>query len=409
MRVLFARMPGDTRHRYHGALPHVAALPRSAEASDRALKENYGLTMNKGNMFIGDAMPRLLAVDRRRSCFGTLEYMHLQFGRELGAVLRANFDLLVLSMANMIRPNQSHEAVVEALEQTDLPFVALGAGMQVAMPEQRDALSPSTRRLLEIFNERAVIFGVRGETTCGWLHAVGLDRAVPLGCPSLYVYPANVLATRAVADTAEAHYATAGYLEKPSRRAAALGAFFQGSRADYVFQEEIFHKSSSVVLPDGFYNDATGECDAATAGRLLAAIHGAAPPFARYWYFQDVEGWRQLYAHRTAYVGDRFHAGVGALQAGTAALIAHRDLRVRELAAFFGIPHVAVEELGSTPRAEVIGKHLSGEAMARFHARYAGRVLDFLALARRAGLKLAYDPAVLARVQSAAPAIASVA
>jgi hypothetical protein len=402
MRVLFARMPGDTRYRYHAGLPYVSGLPRSTDASDKALKENYVLTMNKGNMFIGDAAPRLFDVDRRRSCFGTIEYMQAALRDSFAATLRDSFDLVVFAMANMIRPGQNHEALVELVERLETKFIVLGAGMQGELPHDLGALSPSTRRLLEVFNERAAVFGVRGEITKAWLDAVGLDRAMALGCPSLYVYPRNVLSTRPVADSAEAVYATAGYLEKKSPRAAALVEFFRGSRAEYIFQEEIFHKASGFTIPPLFYNDATGECDAALAREMLEPVHGVPLPFRRYWYFQDPEAWRQLYSHCTAYIGDRFHGGVGAMQAGTTALVVYKDLRVRELTRFFAIPHVHVDEIARTPRAEVIARHLSAEAMAAFHETYARRVRDFIGVMRRNGIKLSYSDAVRAAVEAGA-------
>jgi hypothetical protein len=407
MRVLFTGISGDTRYRFAGRVPYAFGVPRSASTERAELNRNYNLTSNKGNMMIGEAASRIFHVTRPQSAFIDVRFLAEKEpdAAALRGIVRDHFDVVVFAMANAIRPNQNHEAMVRFLEIAEPEFVVLGAGMQSPLEASLDLLTPSTARLLALFNERARLFGVRGRETEGWLHSVGLERAVALGCPSLYLYPRNILGLRPPRLDGDPRLLSAGYMVPRSIRGQALVQLLGDATVDYVFQEEMFSPSSESPVEEGFLNDATGEVDAAYAARAIEGMIGQPSPFRRYWYFQNPDGWRQACAHYDAFVGDRFHGAVAALQSGLPAVILHRDLRVREMCDLFGIPQIALDyKARYEPGAwrDVLGERLSTEALGRFHARYRTQFETFRAATAAAGLKMAHAPHDLPDLQQRA-------
>jgi hypothetical protein len=391
---MFARMPGDTRFRYRHGLPFADGTPRSADSSYPALLRNFGLTSNKGNMIIGESVSRLFRYDHAQSCYLYLDSLH--DGRrplpELRDLVRAHFDTVVFAMANSIRPGLDHTRMAEVIEALDTDVVVLGMGMQGTLPARLDAVSPGTARLLSVLNEKAKVFGVRGAETKRWLHALGFTRAEAYGCPSLYVYARNILGLQPVDPAAVRRVATAGYIHRPGRRSAILNqAFASVAReveAHYVMQGELFEGGSPLAQRDDFYNDATGQLDRGSMAALFSQ-GSEPPPFAGYWYFQEPGAWRQFMDRFDCYLGDRFHGGVAALQAGRPAAVLHMDLRVRELTDHFGIPSAPLAELEEMGVRGLIAQKLSAESLARFHRRYRWRLGLFRSAMREAGLELA--------------------
>jgi hypothetical protein len=393
-RLMFARLAGDTRFRYRHPLPFTDGTPRSADTSYAALLRNFRLTSNKGNMIIGESVSRLFRYDHAQSCYLFLDSLH--DGKrplaELRDLVRAHFDAVVFPMANSIRPGLDHTKMAEVIEALDTDVVVLGMGMQKTLPETLEAVSPGTARLLSVLNEKARVFGVRGAETKRWLHAVGLTRAEAYGCPSLYVYARNILGLRPVEASAVRRVATAGYVHKPGRRSTILNQAFAAAageiEAHYVLQGEIFEADSPLAGRDDFYNDATGRLDQASMEALFAQEQ-APPPYAGYWYFQDVAAWRQFLDRFDCFLGDRFHGGVAALQAGRPAVVLHMDLRVRELTDHFGIPNAPIGDLAEKGVRGVIAERLSAASFEAFHRRYRWRLGLFRSAMREAGLELA--------------------
>ncbi len=85
------------------------------------------------------------------------------------------------------------------------------------------------------------MFGVRGTYTEAWLKKMGFKNPTALGCPSMMLYPENILGIKAPTKKPEDYrFVTAGYLQKKSVRGRQLAKFFTGQKCSYVFQDEIF-------------------------------------------------------------------------------------------------------------------------------------------------------------------------
>jgi hypothetical protein len=276
------------------------------------------------------------------------------------------------------------------LEQLRCPFVVLGMGMQNSLPATNPGLHPNLIALLEVCNRKAAIFGVRGEETETWLRTVGFDRARALGCPSLFVYPKNVLSILAP-DAARVRAAiTAGYLYGRVKRSVALVKLFRDFEAHYVMQEEVPILKEQGLLPDDpdIYNEATGELRKETIANVLEHVHRCRMPFASYRWFQEPSAWRAFASRFDFYLGDRLHGGVVALQSGVPTLLMAEDQRVNEIADFFAIPKVSCQEVRSANIRELLSGRLDARSICRMKDTYVQRFREFEATFKAIDLPL---------------------
>ena len=320
------------------------------------------------------------------------------------SALDRRFDAIVLGYANMIRPREDKDyhdsrAIAARSRETALlaatrcEIVALGIGIQDALEPAADVVDSRLFALLSTINRRASIFGVRGKETEAWLHAVGLTNALALGCPSLFVYPRNIMSIRSPATVGSSlRVATAGRLtrlEDNSRLAAVMriGERFQTS---YVFQNDFFSTLQGADPRAVIYNDATGEVSAVEVRRRGVEL-GVDLPFNDYWLFRSTEKWRGFATGKEAFFGDRFHGGVIFMQAGKPAIIVQADARVRELTSFYDLPTASVDELLNNDPQDIMRERLSEAALRQMRETYARRYRVFYDVVREAGLEFFTD------------------
>jgi hypothetical protein len=392
-KVAFFGTFGHSRYVYDGSLHQIDGMPRGAGTGVGAVTELYERTGNKGNMIHGEAPMRILQVDRSRSCCVSVEALDNDSGwspARIAEALSARFDMVVYSTANAIRPKVNPGRTAEVLDQLRCPFVVLGMGMQSPLSVTTPGLHPNLIALLEVCNRKAAIFGVRGKETETWLRSVGFDSARALGCPSLYVYPKNVLAMSPPDPTRVRSAVTAGYIYGRVPRSTALVKIFKDFEAHYVMQEEVPILKEQGLLPEDpdIYNEATGELRKETIANVLEHVHRCSMPFASYRWFQEPSAWRAFASHFDFYLGDRLHGGVVALQSGVPALLMAEDQRVNEIADFFEIPKVSCREVGSANIRELLSGRLDAKSICRMKDTYAQRFREFEATFKTIDLPL---------------------
>lgn len=380
MRIAVARSVATSWFPYRDGLPFAQGFPRSNDSRLGTLRANHAQAGNSGNLIISEALGRILGGERGTATSSYVELSRLRdsgwSAAEIAAYVDEHFDLVVFPMANHVRPGARLGHLVDIVEALRTDFAVFGLGLQNQLAADISALDSGTTKLFELFNERAKVFGVRGEATEKWFSSVGLLNAQALGCPSLYVYPRNILGIKAPPKLTRGTIMTAGHIHQRAERSTALYRILAGWDARYVMQDELFHLPR-LLENDDFYNDATGQLDKETIEFSLSVIHHRRAPFRDYWYFQDVEPWRVFASQQSAYVGDRFHGAVAALQAGVPALVLGEDLRVAELCAYFGIPYRATTDARRLTLPDLVQTALSDDALATFQARYADRLAGF--------------------------------
>lgn len=303
--------------------------------------------------------------------------------------------MVVLSMSNFIRPKFQGAKLVEALELLDgkVPFVVLGAGLQGE--HDLTDLSPSNQRLLKIVNERASLFGVRGAKTSEWLLKNGMENHKILGCPSLYVYPQSILGidgSNAIAKGRAANVMTAGHLTARKdgiyERGTDLVRALQNIDASYVFQDEIF--AYDAFISQRFtYNEGNNTADAKILNDWLSQKCGLGVNFKRYYYFSEAGAWRQATLLHDVYIGDRFHGGVAALQAGQPAIFLKHDNRVAELTDHFSLPALGTQKFVKLGLQATLEQFLSHDALEQMKSTYRKRHAEYTAALAEQGLELA--------------------
>lgn len=383
---------GNSRYAYSGDIGYAEAMPRGSGTKLKNLLELYEITDNKGNMIHGEAPSRIIESNRKDSC-----YIHANFMLESGWTperiseeLSKRFDLIVFSATNAIRPNLNTYCMAEILEGLKSDFIVLGISIQKLLPESTDMLHPNLVRLLKVCDKKARIFGVRGSATEKWLKTNGFNHAKALGCPSMYVYPGNIL-SMPVPDPSRVKSAiTGGHIHGRVQRASALIQLFKGFDAHYIMQEEMhIWKEQGLLDPNqDVYNDGTGEVYKDLISGILRDIHDEEMPFSSYRWFQSPDAWRAFVSGSDFYVGDRLHGGIVAMQVGVPAVIIAEDARVIEAADFFKVPRISVRELEMATLMEVISEYLSRKNVDAFKETYISRFREFEATLKEADISL---------------------
>jgi hypothetical protein len=378
-RICFGWYPADARIGYRGGFEGVSALPRPPDGRLRALRQSYSATGNRGYFVIGEAAGRLFACDAEQS--GFLDLRRAVNEVETGDLVRridAAFDMLVLPMAYDIVLGVDYTRLVQVLAAIRIPIVTLCLGIACDPQTPLAALPKNVAELLSVLDRRAALFGVRADVTREWLHRHGFARAVALGCPSLHLYPQQIMRLAPpMAPPDQLSYLTGGYLLRDADRGRALSGFFEGACATYVLQDELFVDGAfgeDIALLD----DARHEVDAALVNEAVSRVHGYRPSFRRYRYFDSVDTWRCCAAAHQIFVGDRFHGGVVALQTGAPVILFLKDVRARELAEFYDIPRLKLDEAATAGYAATVDQYGSKAAIARLKAAFADRHDAFL-------------------------------
>lgn len=247
--------------------------------------------------------------------------------------------------------------------------------------------------LLAHFNSHAALFGVRGEKTATWLAENGFGNATALGCPSLYAFPRPILRIDGAAARArgrQANVMTAGHLSvhrgRIVPRGLDLARAFKGIRASYVFQDEFFAYGELTAIP-GLYQEGASEIAAGPINEWLTRRMRCPVDFERYYYFSEASAWRQAALRHDVFIGDRFHGGVAALQAGQPAIFLTHDNRVSELTSHFGLPSLTTDDFASRGLAATLDEFLAPDRIEAMKSLFRRRYDEYCAALRPFGLR----------------------
>jgi hypothetical protein len=391
MRILF-HAPGLAAFRPEMQMPRLLGVQATATDTLGGLQATHKLTGNRGNIIHAEAPVKILRKDHTHSAYGNLAALNKALAPRFREKMAANFDIIVISLANFIRPDHDGTALFKAINDLDgaVKIVVLGAGLQGDHP--MSAMMPGNRDLISILNERAALLGVRGNRTAEWLASNGFANAAVLGCPSLYTFPQSILSidgSAARAKGAAADVMTAGHLSVHNKRIVSRGVnlarTFRGIDASYVFQDEIFAYGA---LPGQafLYNEGSNECAAGPLNRWLSQISRVPINFRRYYYFTEAGTWRQAALRHDVFIGDRFHGGVAVLQAGRPAIFLKEDNRVTELTEHFALPSLSIDHFARWGLAKTLDECLNDDVLNRMKHLYRQRHTEFSAALAAHGL-----------------------
>lgn len=329
-----------------GRPPHTPVRIEAAHAYRGA----GTFSTNSGNLLFQDAIYRTLRVPETELVVDSLSTERRGMDNAHVDRINAEFDLLVLPMANAFREDfvPPLTRLTEVIEKLRIPVVVPCVGGQVGLDGDPGSAGPqideAAVRFVRAVLERSESIGVRGELTKEYLERLGFpgDRLDIVGCPSLHLYD----------DTDTVRW-TQRRLSAHARLAINLTPSVPASRG---FLEDNHARYRGLTyLPQ----------DNQTAGLLLWGEEFDAPPGMpgrldhylcqeqKIRFFADPMPWIEFLAGQDFACGTRIHGNVAALLAGVPAFQLAHDSRTLELARFHRIPHRALSDSGSWDAADL--------------------------------------------------------
>lgn len=301
---------------------------------------------NTGNLLIGTGLYRQIPTERHfNGTFHSPEF------------IEEHCQLIAIAAANWIYEGFDFGQVADYLEKisSKIPMVVVGLGAQVPSSTaiSKVNIPTGTRRLLEIFADRCIDIGVRGEYTADVLSRMGVKNVTVTGCPSYYMNCMPTLEINAKEFHDEFNISLNGSRNVYSHSfnpAAALSVeselirMSQRSGYDFVLQNET--PELQIVH------------DHISSRRYLAEIHelldrhDLALSVEEYveWIkrsckaFYDIDDWSRFIQTKDLSIGSRFHGNLIALLNGVPSILIAHDSRTTEMAEFMKIPHVVVDK-----------------------------------------------------------------
>ncbi len=325
-------------------------------------RERFAATVfNTGNYFFEQALLRHLRDVQVVDCLEAVP---------------ESVDCLVLSMSNFISPAAELGDVAAALEARRIrQIVMVGAGAQAYEYGDDIALTPGTRRFLDLVADRSVAIGVRGHYTAELLHGMGIRNVEVIGCPSAFWHGSADFALRKpVLPHAPRLAINATPLGHFRDRVSALLGHGMRHAARYVIQSEQW------LMP---LLEAAGATTPEVENGLSYYAHPACSPLAlRAWLaghlaiFFDIAEWIEAMRDYDFVYGSRFHGNMAAVQAGVPALNLTFDTRTRELCEYLNLPFMQLQDFsGEMTPAELYERadySLFNATYAQKLGRYAG-------------------------------------
>lgn len=373
--------------------PIVSFFP-DFDGTLRSVKRNISAyTPNPGNLIHSESPSRIFAFDKELSSKVNLSRLIAAKGgvSPTAEFMNENYDSLVLSFANDIRRDwgkEDHQLIAELLSLLNINVSIFGLGLQAPIEGDLNELTPQLRELLLSAERYATFIGVRGKQTEDWLRSNGVSKAIALGCPSMYRHPRNVLAAiNKARDFRVDMIATAGYAHSPKRHGY-LNRLFSGRRnVAYIFQNDLYSvfNTEEHLNEANVFDAATNRLSQEFVSKRLHEIHKEPAPFSEYFYFTNSASWFQFSSRCDLFIGDRLHASIAALLSGTPAILLYEDARVKELADFYGIPSLKLNEADKYTPESLCELLFAPERLDNFALIYTKRLRRFHNFCRRHG------------------------
>lgn len=372
------------------------SIAGSAYLSTEALYERVG--HNTGNLAFHHAVSNLLG--------GKLPSVSWYADP---AAINARGDIGVLPCANQLGPHVNYAKLGDSFQLVDRPLVALGLGAQGnATYSDLPDVPEGTLRWVQAIADRAPSnkpnIGVRGPFTLRVLEKYGLaDRAVVLGCPTLFLNPDPELGRKVAAriDGSFDRIAVAGghqdwthlaRLEQSLTRmmAATDGVYVvQSPREMVALGRGDVDRMSDAAL--GYLRDYTAPELTLPEFKRWARRYGRA--------FFDIPAWMEYLRRFDLVIGPRIHGVMLGLQAGVPSLCIAHDSRTREMCETMMVPFVMARDVVGGITRDMLPSLLNfdGAAFDANRRAMGGQLMTFLT---GNGLSPAADLATLLQASS---------
>jgi hypothetical protein len=300
---------------------------------------------------------------------------------------------LICPMANMLRLGADWTGLSNFLEGANRPLIILGLGAQSPKiggeRETIEALKKNVhiRRLCDVISERAVMVTVRGKFSQLVCDELGIQKTIPLGCPSAMINP-NINLGKNIEEkikaisanglsghfgmTAAAPFEIAPDAEKKGIERTIFSWLFDNNGL-------YFQQSGGVVsmlASNGSWNDVTESARKSIAATI--APDRDIEDFGAFMrtrgrFFSSAPAWIDEAKKLEFTLGTRLHGNMATIAAGLPGIIVTHDSRTGELADTMHLPMLSMEAVMKSSSVEECLKHVvfSGEAFDNWRARTA--------------------------------------
>ena len=389
------------------SIKHSTGVPMTVPYSMSDMEVDlHGVTHNVGNTIHVEAPARMLSYDTFGSASTFLSELYYSHNGDVAAVAKEiseKFDYLLVSEANVFRLHGRNKEESEKnskrlkinadiLDNLTIPFSVIGAGIQSIPSDDLNEFDSNIAYFLRVVNKKAEMLGVRGRATRDWLARAGISHNVKvLVCQSLFLYPKNVQGICYKPLDRDSRVITAGYLTyrhlKHHRERVDLTLEIANNfHTDFLLQDDYYELSRGEK--DAHYNEALGLVDRSFVLEKLSEQGFDASSIGNFLHFRNSYTWRFCCGQYDAYIGDRLHGGIAAMQAQRPAMIFHDDFRVKELVDLFQIPSASINDLKDRGVMEMIDKNYTPHAFEKFKDSYADLYKNFKSAMKNAGLSL---------------------
>ncbi len=297
-------------------------------------------------------------------------------------------DAIVIAAANWINPYSDFGGLANRLEKSGLPVILCGIGLQMDHHPPLDLeVSEGTMRLLRLASETSKYISARGDKSCSYLKALGIDNVVSTGCPSLLL--AGELGPRV--DISEK-------IEFPD--IVVHGTRHMDSRAHpfhaFLYQQALVNGHDLLLQSELIDMDILMDTDlehevVQFRNRVLEQVFDEEIVHVREYLkthgkvFTELQSWLEYMGKKKFSFGSRVHGTIASLLAGCPAVLAVHDERTLELAEKMALPHVSASEIDTAHKLDP-REYANTEQFRHFERSYRTYREHFIEYFRSVGL-----------------------
>lgn len=287
--------------------------------------------------------------------------------------LNQRYDLCIIAFATHVTTKRDVSFYTDIVGRLDMKVVAFSMGVQdyTNAIDSDFVIHSSMRDLLSVVLEKSAWVGVRGPYTASILHQNGFKHVLPIGCPTLYYGLRGDLAIRKSGSFKKPllvfHRTIAEHCWHLVESSAVLGQDFLD---EAIFTNRLEHDGIFVQERDEYLKYENGQ-----AKMEYLRTHGT--------FLSTFDEWFSFIGSHDFVFGPRLHGCIAALIQGIPAVMIYRDLRVKEVAEFFGIPAISYQAAQLMSVKEIYEcAEFSG-----FNVLYPKRYNNYLAFLKRIGVE----------------------
>ncbi len=293
--------------------------------------------------------------------------------------LKNKYDTCIIAFATHVTTWRDVSFYTDIIEKLDMKTVALSLGVQDYAGKNTDVfeLHPSMKKLLKIVSVSSNWIGVRGHHTASILYQNGFSNVVPIGCPTLFwgLEPdLKITKPKRIKNPIIVyHRALAEYAYDKMQNIPILGQDYEDH---VIFNNDLKDDNLLKTWITNIYEKMQHKTE------ILDAIakNGI--------FVKDFEEWFKIIGQHDFVFGTRLHGCIAGLIQKKPTVMIPRDLRVNEIADFFDIPKLKLEDLEKLSIDEMFQK----ADYEKFNNTYKMRYKNYYNFIEENGLKSELQP-----------------